>query len=601
MKRGAEGASSPRRSGAAEDPLGQLMAMQDRERLLSFLVGQSRVLEMIAEGLPLSDTLEEMVRVLERQDERMLCSVLLLSDDGHRLHNGAAPSLPESYNRAVEGLEIGPRVGSCGTAAYLRRQVIVTDIARDPLWADYRDQPLAAGLRACWSTPILSARAEVLGTFAIYYRELSSPTPLHSHLIALATRLARIAIERSVTERERMRLMSELDVDRRALENAGRHKDQFLAMLGHELRNPLAAIGNAVAVARLRLARHQDLEGPLEVLERQVKNSSRLLDDLLDVARLTRGAVQLRKEPVALDEVVAGAVDAQRSVLDRHGHHLTVLLPPERVVVEADATRLEQVLTNLLSNAAKYTPDGGRIEVAVEREGGEAIVRVRDDGLGISADLLPHVFDPFVQADRSLARSQGGLGLGLALVQSLVSMHGGTVRACSGGLGKGSEFEVRLPALEHVPGATRSAASKEGPRARVSGRILLVEDNVDAAETLSEGLAAVGHEVEVVHDGPSALTRAPRFGPDVVLIDIGLPGMDGLEVARRLRTDMRERTPVLIALTGYGREEDRERSHLAGIEIHLTKPFELSRLDELVQEILGRPRQSPPVEPERSA
>jgi signal transduction histidine kinase/CheY-like chemotaxis protein len=575
---------------AGGGPLDRLIGVQDRERLLPLLIGQSRVLELIAQGAPLATTLDELMRVLEQQAAGMLCSVLLVSEDGRCVRHCSAPSLPESFNRAIDGGEVGPRAGSCGTAAFSRRQVIVTDIASDPLWKDYRDLALDVGLRASWSTPIFSRSGEVLGTFAIYYREPMSPSPLHLHLIAFATYLAGIAIERDLAERERLHLLGELDVDRRALETASQHKDQFLAMLAHELRNPLAAIGNAVEVVRLRLARHQDVEGPLGVLERQVKNSSRLLDDLLDVARFTRGLVQLRKEPVRFDEIVAAAIESQRAFIERHGHDLSVSLPDEPVFVEGDATRLEQVLTNLLSNAAKYTPDGGRIAVAVERLGGDAILRVRDDGVGISPELLPHVFDLFVQADKTLARSRGGLGLGLSLVRNLVAMHAGTIQASSEGLGKGSEFVVRLPALEHACEWPRRAAVTEAPHVTVSGRVLVVEDNVDAADTLAEALAAVGHEVQVAHDGRAALTAASGFAPEVALIDIGLPGMDGFEVARRLRAELKERAPALVALTGYGQEEDRERSRAAGIDVHLTKPFELKPLERLIEELLSRRR-----------
>ncbi len=566
----------------------RLIGAQEQERLLSFLVGQSRVLEMIACDEPLGATLAELVRVLERQAEGMLCSILLLSEDGTRVRHGAAPSLPASFNRTVDNQEIGPCAGSCGTAAFLRRQVIVTDIAQDPLWAHYRGAALAAGLRACWSTPILSRRAEVLGTFAIYYREPCAPAPLHVDLIALATHLAGVAIDRSATKQERLRLLGELELDRQALQNAGRHKDQFLAMLSHELRNPLSAIANAVSVMRLRLAQGQGLEDPLKVLERQLRNCSRMLDDLLDVARFSRGTVRLRREPVQLGDVITSAVETQRALVEHHGHELTVALPDRPLVVDGDPTRLEQVFVNLLSNAAKYSPDGSRILVAVERGPGEAVVRVRDNGFGIAPDLLPHVFDLFVQADRSLARSQGGLGLGLSLVRSLVEMHGGTVHASSRGVGAGSEFVVRLPTrAEPVQPAPPRAGRAPVAAAADAGarRILLVEDNLDAAETLAEALGMLGHEVEVVHDGPSALAAVAARTPELVLLDIGLPGMDGYEVARRIHLALEEDAPVLIALTGYGQEEDRERARAAGIDLHLTKPFDLSRLEELIREV----------------
>ncbi len=371
----------------------------------------------------------------------------------------------------------------------------------------------------------------------------------------------------------------------RALADANRHKDQFLAMLAHELRNPLAAIASAIEVVQLRLARGESVAGPFAVLERQVKNSSRLLDDMLDVARLTRGLVQISKEPIRFEAIVTNAVDAQRALIASRGHQLTLSLPGEPLTVEGDATRLEQVVTNLLSNAIKYTPSPGRIAVVVERTEGEVILRVRDNGLGISRELLPRLFALFVQADRSLARTQGGLGLGLSLVQDLVVMHGGTVEARSEGLGKGSEFVVRLPLLAGAREAAPPAALTRAPSAPSPRRILLVEDNLDAAEMLAEVLAAAGHEVQVAHDGAEAISAAGRFEPELALLDIGLPGMDGYEVARRLRALMQERAPALVALSGYGQEEDRQRSRDAGMLAHLTKPFELEALERLVQEL----------------
>jgi signal transduction histidine kinase/ActR/RegA family two-component response regulator len=586
---GSDSAITPWRGAESRSPIEHLIGVQPPELLASFVVGQARVLEMVVAGTPLGDILTEVVRILEEQAAGMLCSILLLSEDGRRVRHGAAPSLPAAFVQAIEDQEIGPHAGSCGTAAYLRKQVVVTDIADDPLWSDYREAALAVGLRACWSTPILSRRGEVLGTFAMYYREPAAPTALHVQLIALATHLAGVAIERARTERDRLRLVSELDVQRRALESAGRQKDQILGMLAHELRNPLAAISNATALARLRLARGLDVDSPLTVLERQVRNSSRLLDDLLDVARLTRGMVQLRLAPVRLQEVVAGAVEGQRALIERRGHALTVSMPPEAVVVEGDATRLEQAVSNLLNNAAKYSPDGSRLEVRVEREPGSGVVRVRDNGVGLSPDLLPHVFDLFVQADQSLARSHGGLGLGLPLVQNLVMLHGGTVRAFSEGPGRGSEFVVTLPVHE---GAAEDPAPQPVDLSRQRqltepGRVLIVEDNQDAATTLREVLLALGYEVDVVQDGATALEAARGGSYQVVLLDIGLPIIDGYEVARRLRAELRERSPTLIALTGYGMEEDRRRALAAGIQHHLTKPFAMAELEQLITQVLG--------------
>jgi len=332
-----------------------------------------------------------------------------------------------------------------------------------------------------------------------------------------------------------------------ALREAHQRKDEFLATLSHELRNPLAAITSATSVIRRRLATGQDVERPLEVLERQIRNSARLLDDLLDVARITRGVMQLKKEPVLIEGVVRSAIESQAALIESAGHALTIELPPEPVIVDADPTRLEQIVSNLLNNAAKYTPAGGRIVVAVERRWGEVAIRVKDSGNGIPAALLPRVFDLFVQAEQSLARSQGGLGLGLTLVRKLAELHGGTVEAHSDGPGKGSEFVVRLPATVTTR-RSAAAAARGPPRAR---RILLVEDNYDSAELLSEFLASLGHDVAVAHDGPEALDVAVRVQPEIVLLDIGLPGMDGYEVGRRLRAAKPD-APILVALTGYG-------------------------------------------------
>jgi PAS domain S-box-containing protein len=367
-----------------------------------------------------------------------------------------------------------------------------------------------------------------------------------------------------------------------ALHAANRHKDEFLAMLAHELRNPLAAISSATHVIRLSLARGQSVDRPIEILERQVRNSARLLDDLLDVGRITRGALRLHREEVRLDTVIGGAVDSQRSILDAARHELTVTLPPTPVYVDADPTRLEQILANLLNNAAKYTPPGGHIAVAVDRDGGEVVVHVIDDGIGIPADLLPHVFDLFVQASQSLDRSRGGLGLGLPLVRRLVEMHGGRVEARSAGPGRGCEMVVRLPEARRGE-AEATDLLPAVPRRTAGRRILLVEDNFDAAELLAECLQSFGHEVTVVHDGPAALEAAARESPEVVLLDIGLPGMDGYEVARRLR-DSPEGAPVLIAISGYGQDDDRRRSREAGFSHHLTKPVEPEALEHLLSE-----------------
>jgi signal transduction histidine kinase/CheY-like chemotaxis protein len=391
----------------------------------------------------------------------------------------------------------------------------------------------------------------------------------------------------SITEANRLaemtRLRDLLQQHTQELTAADRRKDEFLAMLAHELRNPLAPIRNAVQVIRLFARDDPNLRRAGEVVERQVGHMVRLVDDLLDVARLTSGKITLRQEPTDLAVVVASAVESTRPAIEGRRHELAVVLPPERLQVRADPVRLAQVLANLLNNAAKYTPEGGRIWLTAEREDAEVVARVRDAGIGMAADMLPRVFDLFTQAEGTLDRAQGGLGIGLTLVRNLVELHGGSVQAFSGGLNEGSEFVVRLPLLPETP-PPEEGKGKETGRGAVSPsrRLLVVDDNVDAAESLADWLELTGHEVRTAHDGPAALEAAHAYQPEVVLLDLGLPRMDGYEVARRLRESLAAKNVVLVALTGYGREEDRHRSREAGFDYHLVKPVDVGGLQQLL-------------------
>jgi PAS domain S-box-containing protein len=386
------------------------------------------------------------------------------------------------------------------------------------------------------------------------------------------------AVVLDVTERKR--LMAELRGRAEQLAENDRRKDEFLAMLSHELRNPLAPIRNAVHVLQ-EFASGPELGQAREVIDRQVTHLARLVDDLLDVSRITRGKVALRQEAVRLDEVVAGAVETTRPLIEARGHSLTVEMKSDALEMFVDPTRLGQVVANLLNNAAKYTDEGGRITLRAGPEGGEAVIRVRDTGAGIPRDVLPRVFDLFTQAERTLDRAQGGLGIGLTLVKSLVEQHGGRVEAFSDGPGRGSEFVVRLPltcipespSIDHTPARANSVP----PR-----RILVVDDNADAADTLAMVLSLRGYDVRVARDGPAALRAAGEFHPELVLLDIGLPGMDGYAVARALRAEPAEGRVRLVALTGYGREEDRRRSAEAGFDDHLVKPIAPETLLELL-------------------
>ncbi len=369
------------------------------------------------------------------------------------------------------------------------------------------------------------------------------------------------------------------------LREADQRKDEFLAMLGHELRNPLAPIRSAAAIMS-----HMSIDDPKftwarEVIERQVAHMTRLIDDLLDVARITRRTVQLRQERVDLARLVRDAIEVSRPLIEDRNHELEIALPEEPIWLRADPARLEQVLANLLNNAAKYTEPGGRIRLAAALQAEEVEITVTDSGVGIDAELLPRIFDLFTQDKQSIDRSEGGLGIGLTLVKALVELHGGVVEARSPGRGQGSEFRVRLPIAAAADGAPPSPPPARRTAQIPPRRVLVVDDNRDSADGLATLLSLEGHHVTTAHDGPSALEKAHRFLPDIVLLDIGLPGMDGYEVARRMRASPDLKTSRLVAVTGYGGEAERLRSEEAGFYDHLVKPVDALALQDLLDSL----------------
>lgn len=376
-----------------------------------------------------------------------------------------------------------------------------------------------------------------------------------------------------------------------ALKFADRRKDEFLAMLAHELRNPLAPIRNAVEVMRHFSSPDPEMERMRDIIERQTELLTRLVDDLLDVSRITQGRIALRKERVDLHTIIDRAVETSRPLIDARKHRLTLALPSAPIEVEGDLVRLAQALSNLLNNAAKYTPSGGDIRLTADVNEGEVTVRVKDSGVGIAPEDLPQVFGLFSQVDRSLDRTQGGLGIGLTVVHSLIEMHGGRVEAFSEGTGKGSEFVVHLPLMKQVGRAANASPfpiEEEESQLQPSPyyRVLVVDDNVDSAESMTMLLKFAGHQVQMAFDGLSALRVARSFLPQVVLLDIGLPKMNGYEVASELRKENGLEKAVLIALTGYGQAEDRQRSKLAGFDHHLTKPVDYDRLSSLIDSLV---------------
>lgn len=441
-------------------------------------------------------------------------------------------------------------------------------LSRQPPWSDL---PILILTRPGADSPESAEAWRTLGNVTLLERPTRVTTLLSAAQTAIRARARQYQIRGHLTERLK---------NEQALRNADRRKDEFLATLGHELRNPLAPILNSLEIMKLSGA----FDDPrtlqaCAVMERQVHHLNRLVDDLLEVSRITRGIIEVKKETLDLTAIVKAAIETSRPVMDNLRHQLIEDFDPVGMCVGGDPVRLTQVFANLLNNAAKYTNHGGHITVTTRREKGEAVVSVKDDGIGIAPGALPQVFDMFMQVDRSTRRSQGGLGIGLTLVKSLVTMHGGSVEARSDGPGLGSEFLVRLPLLEDTATAAAPGRLIEPLPAR---RILIVDDSRDGGESLAMLLRVLGAEVALAHSGRTALECVDSFKPDVVLLDIGMPGMDGYEVARRIRANPANRRISLIALTGWGQDEDRKRSVAAGFDHHLVKPADIDQLRQLL-------------------
>ena len=441
-------------------------------------------------------------------------------------------------------------------------------LSSQPAWSDL---PILILTRTGADSPESAEAWRTLGNVTLLERPIRVATLLSAAQTAMRARQRQYQIRGHLAERLR---------NEQELRSADRRKDEFLATLGHELRNPLAPILNSVEILKLSGAFDDARTAQAcAVMERQVHHLNRLVDDLLEVSRITRGIIEVKKEPLDLAAIVRAAIETSRPILEGLRHELVVDLDAEEIIVGGDPVRLTQVFANLLNNAAKYTNHGGRITVTTRREGAEAVVSVQDNGIGIAPHLLSHVFDMFMQVDRSTRRAQGGLGIGLTLVRSLVAMHGGSVEAKSEGPGRGSEFIVRLPVLVAEMAATRRSRPAEPLPAR---RIMIVDDSRDGGESLSVLLRVLGAEVCLVHSGKDALDALDPFRPDVILLDIGMPGMDGYEVARRIRANPDHRRVSLIALTGWGQDEDRQRSAAAGFDHHLVKPADIEQLRQLL-------------------
>jgi signal transduction histidine kinase/DNA-binding response OmpR family regulator len=512
-------------------------------------------------------------------------AALQLMDDGRPLNDvmvAAARDDETVHMASVQARGLPPLVQDALEEALFTRQRVTlqpTSLRRVNAEAFGISGPLA--LRAAVAVPLMIGE-RVLGMLLVGAAQSAadSTTRDWAALEELASRAA-IAFENAHLYRS---LQSEI-VERRAaeaeLQEANRRKDEFLAMLSHELRNPLAPIRNALEVIRRIAPPDAKFTWAGDVMDRQVRHLTRLVEELLDVARISQGKIQLNKEPVDLGAVIAQSVETAQPFIDARGHSLTVSLPDRPVWLQGDFARLSQVVSNLLHNAAKYSEDGGRIQLELDVEAGQAVVVVRDNGIGIDEALLPRIFDLFAQGARSLDRIQGGLGVGLTLARRLVELHGGRVEARSEGAKKGAEFRVYIPCVSVVQGG-EVQVERPAPPPALGQRILIVDDNQDAAESIAQYLQLEGHEVKTVGDGMQALACVPVFAPQIVVLDIGLPVLSGYEVAERMRKMPATQNALLIALTGYGQKEDQVRAMEAGFDRHFVKPTDPRTLVELI-------------------
>ena len=552
-------------------------AEMEREQLRRHADELARVARRLTESLDTSEVAERIADSILPLFQAQSSVVRLLQPDGSLACVAIAGKWLENFK---PGYLLPPGVGLVGRAVAERRALWTRDILNEPsvaLTAEFRRGLAGAGHHAVLAAP-LQVKGEIIGAISTAHSEIRTFSQSEIDLLQAFADQAALAMRN-------VQLFAREQAARAEAEAANHAKDEFLALLAHELRNPLAPIVSAAGLLRRRGAPADVIEHSARVVERQAGNLARLLDDLLDLSRITRGRIELRAHTVSLADAIGSALEATRPLVDSRRHALAVALPPTPLHVEADPARLEQIIVNVVNNAAKYTPAGGKITVAAFAEGDEAVIRVQDTGIGIAGDMLARIFEPFVQGDRSLAHTSGGLGVGLTLVHRLVALHGGHVEAHSEGPGRGSEFTIRLP-LSRRPGShavVAGATAAPCPPASV----LLIEDNADARQTLRVLLEQDGHRVDEVEDGARGLERAEASQPDIILVDIGLPVMDGYEIARRIRA-RRGAAPILVAITGYGQVEDQRRSREAGFDAHLTKPVFPDHLAEVLATLARR-------------
>jgi len=558
--------------------------LRERE---AWMAGQKEAMQAAMDGAALAVSLGVLVRTATQQLDDGVRAAFYLSDaDGEMLNH--IVGMGEEYAEAVNGFRIGPESLACGLATATGEPVLTSDVREDPRWQPWLWLAERFGYRACWSFPIHTAAGTFVGTFALYWPMPCEATPRHIELVGRVTQTAAIIISRDSEATARRRTAAALRESEAALRDSARRKDEFLAMLAHELRNPIAAIRNASylllnspdALASARCS---------ALIDRQVTLLTDLVDDLLDVSRITRGLITLRQQPCDLQSITRNALASLQPMIAGKRHALEFAEAGTPVQVVGDAGRLEQIALNLIGNAVKYTDPGGRIRVAVGVEEGDAELRVSDNGIGMSPEVTGRVFDLFAQAERGLARSQGGLGVGLTIVRQLVELHGGTVHANSGGPGEGSEFIVRLPLVSRdaVEDSQPLETSRAGSLA--ARRILVVDDREDYADSLAALLEIQGANVRTARNGAGALESIGLWHPDIVLLDLGLPDIDGFEVARRVRRAPGGNAVHLIAISGYGQPDDVRQALDAGFDRHFIKPVDIPDLMHWLQSASTRP------------
>ncbi len=545
---------------------------------------QGRLLGQVAEAaltIHSAGSLNSVLRVVAEEARRILgahqsVSSLTVGDDHSQAINVVSTS--DQYERwrepAIAPAADGIYAHACGANQPTRLSRAELEDHRAWHGANENGEQRLP-LRGWLAAPLVSRVGKNLGLIQVSDKDDGEFSEIDSAILVQLAHIASVAIENAG-------LYSELcEQDRR--------KDEFLALLAHELRNPLAPLRNGLQVMRLAQGDANTVVNAQEMMERQLGHMVRLIDDLLDVSRISRNKMELRRSRVLLADVISSAVETARPAIDAAGQRLTISLPPETVHLDADLTRLAQVVGNLLTNSAKYTDPGGRIWLTAMREGAHVSFVVRDTGIGIPADALPRIFDMFSQVDRSIERSAGGLGIGLALVKALVEMHGGSVAAASPGQGGGSTFTVRLPVLEYATESPLPPVDEDGRRASgIRRRVLVVDDNHDAANSMAIMLGLAGDEVRTAFNGIEAVEVAETFQPHVILMDVGMPRLNGYEAARRIRKQPWARSVIIIALTGWGQESDKTRSREAGCDGHLVKPVTLPDLEKLLQKFSER-------------